>query len=182
MFGIRFTILREGDIGGMPETIYLRTYRRGEAGIEMRKQLRSYHALDMQKNKAAVQIPTLVAQAQKCIETGSPEGLLDVAAKQDLVIASATAAAEQQLQVAEQIAELALKDNYGEKLDSIVDKLTDRELHAIVGTIELGEMPRDFFQSLEARQKRNSTGQSGASPDVSSSVAVSPATMSNQGK
>lgn len=176
MFGLGFTFLRENESGGLPETIYLRTHRRGEAGQKLRKLLRSYHQLELQQTKAATEMPVVVAQAQQCVQNEDIDGLKGVAERQNILLAGATAAAEERLKVAEEIAELVLCENYpAEKLEQILDKLTDRDLFAIVGTVELGEMPRDFFQSLEARQKLISTGRSGASREASSSRADTPA-------
>ncbi|MCE5257005.1 MAG: hypothetical protein LLF89_09195 [Spirochaetaceae bacterium] len=175
MFGIPFTIVREGDVGGVIETIYLRTYRRGRIGKQMRNHLQAYHAAAQGQAKAAGRIPVNMVQASRVAqEADSLAALEKLAAEQESIITESNKHGQAMLDAAEAIAELSLQENYADRTDEIMNKLTDRELHAIVGTIEMGEMPKDFFQFVEARKKASTTGHSGDMPVQSSSAPVTP--------
>lgn len=175
MFGIPFTIIRECEMGGVIETVYLRTYRRGGKGDEMRKCLKAYHAATIGQSRAAGRIPVLLGQAAKVAQENDSLAMLEkLAEDQEKIISESVGCSAEALVAAEQIAELALQENYAEKTTEIMDKLTDRELHAIVGTIEMGEMPKDFFQFVEAWKKAITTGRFGDTPEQSSSKPGSP--------
>jgi hypothetical protein len=183
MFGIPFTVIRESDVGGMIETIYLRTYRRGPLGDEMRKAIKAYHDATNGQNRAAAQVPIILGKATKLsMEETNIEAMEKLAAEQDAAIEQSTQSGRDALQAAEKVAEVALRENYGEKTEAVLDRLTDRELNAIVGTVEMGAMPKDFFQWTEDRRKQISTGPSGAAPELPSSQPASPAQTSSPEK
>lgn len=162
MFGIPFTIVREGDAGGVINTIYLRTYRRGRQGNKMRECMKAYRAAIQGQAKAAGKIPVHLAQATKVAQQeNSLEALEKLAAEQDAIITESNNFATLALAAAEEITDISLSENYGEGTNEIMNGLTDRELHAIVGTLEMGEMPKDFFQFVEAQKKASITGRSG---------------------
>lgn len=184
MFGIAFTTYREGETGGQSETFYLRTYRCGGKGDAMRGQLKAYHQAMNEQNKLAGKIPINLVKATKVAEQAdSLEALEQLADEQARIMQASEKAGEDAVKAAETLVGLALEENYSaEDINKILDQLTDRELHAVVGTIELGEMPKDFFQSLEARRKLNTTGPSGGTPARSSSQSDTPGKTSKSGK
>lgn len=163
MIGIPFTIQRESEHGAEIETIYLRTRRRGPEGEKMRRLIREYNQADLAQKRASIKVAMFYA-----LVAGNGEHTPDLAAlekadkDQDEAIAVGNAAAKTALECAELIAELALRENYPQELaEKILDKLTDVELRAIVSTIEMGAMPKDFFQSLDIQRKQRPTGHSG---------------------
>jgi hypothetical protein len=163
MFGIPFTV-RRSETGGMSkdEVLYLRTYRRGETGNLMRKLIKQYRYMGMEQAKAGAKAAMMVA-GLGAIAAGTDEtrDLAKVLAEQSEAMRAAEAAGAEALKTAEEIAVIALTENYGEGTDKLVDALTDHELHGIVSTIELGSMPKDFFPSPDTQQKPKSTTVSG---------------------
>lgn len=166
MFGIPFIIQRFSASGVEREEIYLRTHRRGPAGEEMRKTLRRYHDAAIAQQRAAADAGIALGRAMNAGGENATEAVLQgIADTTDKASVAATESSRQQLLFAEILMEMALKDNYPqEKVDQIMDGITDAELHAVVGTIEQGAMPKDFFTSLDTRLSQSSTGRSGQSP------------------
>jgi hypothetical protein len=184
MFGIPFTIRRWSDAGVEDRTVYLRTRRCGEAGEAMRTALRKYRKLVFEQARVANKAGMMAAQAM------TPSGDLDqdgrlaklekLAADSDAAMESAGALQAEALELAQKIAGMALQENYGSASSEIIDGLTDTELHAIVGSLELGQMPKDFFQSLDTQPKPNTTGRSGDSAVNISLAPGSPGGMSSK--
>jgi hypothetical protein len=103
-------------------------------------------------------------------ETAGEAELEKILSEQQAAIDCCSAAAQAAMDAAEKVAVLALEANYGpEETDRIMDRLTDREIRAIVDTVETGAMPKDFFPSPGTPPKSNSTPDSGSGPGNSSS-------------
>lgn len=169
MFGIPFTIRRENSasLGNKPGTeervVYLRSRRCGDLGEKMRKLFRQYHASTFAQMRAATRAGSGTTRAMSSQD--DPIALEKILAEQESAMDAAQKAAQEQLDAAEQIAVMALSDNYPkEQVSDIVDGLTDHELHGIVSTLELGSMPKDFFPSPAIQPKQSDTSQSGEPP------------------
>ena len=169
MFGIPFTIRREnsdsaGNKPGVEEqVVYLRTRRCGDLGEKMRKLFRQYHAAAFSQMRAATRAGAGTTRAMSAQD--DTEALEKILADQEAAMDAGRNAANEQLEAAEQIAAMALADNYPkDKVSELVDGLTDHELHGIVSTLELGSMPKDFFPSPAIQQKPNDISLSGEPP------------------
>jgi hypothetical protein len=168
MLGIPFVIRRFSDAGVEDVTVFLRTRRSGQAGDKMRKHLRAYHAAVFAQTKAAGKAGSLMRRALSG-ETQPGEAELEkIEAEQSAAMDSAQKESETALEEAQEVCLCALKDNYGEKEEELVDGLTDHELHGLVSTIEMGAMPRDFFPSPGIPPKSSSMEPSGSGPAKSS--------------
>lgn len=162
MIGIAFVVRRTSDMAGLSdEVLYLRSRRRGDAGASMRRHLKAYHAAVYGEIKLAARASRLAEQAGE--KTGI-KALEQVEAQLAASIDQAAADNAAAIEHAEEIARLALIENYGGRTEEVLDRLTDRELHGVVSTIELGQMPKDFFGSPDTQPKPSATGPSGSSP------------------
>ncbi len=161
MLGMLF-LLRRWDGQGFPvdERVFLRSRRRGPQGEKMRKLVREYRRCAMNQAASATRVAALMQQAVT--------GALEEAQLEKLDRAQAEAAgaaresSERALELAEEIVALALAENYGEGAEDILDKFNDAELHAAVSTIEMGAMPRDFFQYRVTPPSGSFTNESGS--------------------
>jgi hypothetical protein len=181
MTGIPFVVQRENGRGQIErKTIYLRSRRRGPAGEKMRLALREYNQALLEQSRCAMKAGTIMAKL-----AGEPT-LAEMEAVEREQLGSVARAQElgaKSLELAEQIAEQALADNYeGPAREEILDELTDKELTAIVSSIELGAMPNDFFQFLDTQQKRSSSAASGDASGQNSLQPGSAAKQSSAGK
>jgi hypothetical protein len=162
MVGIPFTIRRtSSELGVQDEVVYLRSRRRGEAGESMRRHIRDYHAALFTQMQSAAKAGRLSGQVT---EGAAVEVLEQVDADLGATLATAGAAGDRALEHAEHVARLALQENYGERAAELLDGLTDKELHAIVSTVEVGQMPADFFGRPDTPPKPSATGPSGTLP------------------
>jgi hypothetical protein len=170
MLGIPFIIQRESKTDGIArlerETIYLRSRRRGEAGEKMRKAIREYNKQNLAFGRLATKAAVAIGKLENADVQPTQQQLEDIEQNQSANYEAAQNARIAALAAAETVAEQALVDNYGEGVKDILDRLTDRELDAIVGSVEMGAMPKDFFTHLDTQQKQSTTLQSGASPAV----------------
>ena len=168
MVGIKFVVRRASEAAEIEDrTLYLRSRRTGEAGQEMRRRIRGYHHAVFEQFKQAGRAGRMTDRADLA-EAGA-EALERIDREQGEALEHAQEAAWAALEHAEQIALLALQENYGAAAKGLLDDLTDRELHAIVSTIEMGQMPADFFQSPGIPPKPSATGLSGPLPGSDSS-------------
>ena len=179
MLGIPFTVRRHSEEGVMDTTLYLTSRRRGDAGKSMRLHLRQFRQADLAKGKAASRAGFLMARAIREMagdgaaqpDDGARLAELErIDAEQQTAMGAAFNENDAAMTHAEKIAELALRENYGPATDGIVDGLTSAELRAIVETVEMGAMPKDFFLSLATPPTPPSTGPSGSAPDAPSSM------------
>jgi hypothetical protein len=91
-------------------------------------------------------------------------------AEQERGMAESAQAADAAIQAADLVARLALYGNYPpEAVEEHVDMLTDKELRAVVATVELGAMPADFFTSSGTPPSPSTTTPSGPSLESGSS-------------
>lgn len=163
MVGIPFDILRESERGVEVQRVYLVSMRRGDKGLAMRKAIAEYHRCSMQRTACAANLAKLV-NAAKAAADGSD---VDVTAI-EIVSAQLVKLADDISNYAATVAELALSTNYPNECGWLMDGMTDAELAAIVTTIELGQMPADFSQSLATRRMQSATGPGGSSAEPSS--------------
>lgn len=166
MLGIPFIIQRESQNGVERETIYLRSRRCGEAGDKMRQAIREHNSQNLMHSRLATK--AVIALGKLDGENLNMAQLEDIERNQTLSFEAAQKARIAALAAAQVVAEQALVDNYGEGVQAIVDRLTDKELDAIVGTVEMGAMPKDFFTHLDTQQKQSITLRSGALPQGNS--------------
>lgn len=160
MIGIPFTIRRAGpDNPVVDEVVYLRTRRSGEAGASMRRAMVDYREATMAQMRQAARTARLADAAGTISDVAALERVeRDVAAAME----ESNAQGARALAAAETIALLSLYENYDpQEADRIMDQLTERELHAIVATLELGQMPKDFFGPAATQPKPSGTGPSG---------------------
>jgi hypothetical protein len=180
MIGIPFTILRESERGVEEETIFLRSRRRGPEGEKMRQAIREHNRALLEQSRQAVDAATAVGK----LRAGdlSQADLEQVRNAQGAAFEAAQNAGRKALEMAEAVAEAALAENYeAAAREKILDKLTDSELIAIVNTIELGAMPKDFFLSLDTLRNQSSIRRSGAgSAPPSSPQAIPEATSKTE--
>jgi hypothetical protein len=175
MIGIPFIIRRQSDRGTEDTTVYLRTRRISETGRSMRQEIRRFHDATIAQSKAASRAAALVAVAMKGMDNGplgdpAPFDLEALLEKQDKEMTEARNQADAAIDAATKIALMALEENYPPAvLTEFVDMLTDRELRAIVSTVEMGAMPADFFTLPGIHPLPSSTGRSGGSPGSDSS-------------
>jgi hypothetical protein len=173
MLGIPFVIRRFSERGTEDQTVYLRSRRCGEAGVKMRKAIRDYHAAQFAQMKAAGKAGAITAKAIQaaCDEKQArKKGVLEsLDQEQEAAMADATQQAALALDLATTITRMALADNYGnDKADEIIDGMTDHEMHSVVKTIELGALPKDFFQPPGTQPNPSTTPPSGAGQEKSS--------------
>ena len=191
MIGIPFTIRRQNERGQVEdEVVYLQSRRRGPTGESMRQHLRNFMKARFEQQRASSRAGMALAKAGLAM-TGPEIGTADDAegrraesrlaelekldASQEKEMQAAQASAATCIAEAEEVARLALSDNYGaERAGDIIDKLTDRELNWLVETIEMGAMPADFFTSRGTPPKPSSTVPSGSEPAKPSSAPVIP--------
>jgi hypothetical protein len=180
MIGLPFTIRRHSPNGLVDETVYLRSRRTGEVGRKMREALREYHRRQFDQQRAAAQAAMLLGKALAGADAlGAGIDLEKIAADQDVAMTRAQELARGALELAELVAALALASNYDVgNVERVMDLLTDRELHAIVGLVEVGQVPADFFASPGIPPMPSATGHSGAEPASLPSEAASPAPTS----
>jgi hypothetical protein len=152
MVGIPYRIVRHGEDGPVDKMIYLATRRTGEAGAAMKKAKRDFQKHELATAKAATRYAAAEAaeskdgeRACKLLEEIHENGQAANDAAEHLVLLSLTA-------------------NYGrEKAEEIIDELTTREIRAMLGVIETGELPKDFFDKPGQPPKPISTSPSGGS-------------------
>lgn len=162
MIGIPFTVCRVGSEGIEEEVLYLRSYRKGERGTAMRKALRAYIKATFDQNSAASKAGICLARAGAMMKDEGAahleEKLTALAIEQSKEMEFARLSADAALEAAEVVAEISLQENYGERINEIMDKLTSREIRAICDTLEQGAMPKDFFQFLDTLRRQSGTG------------------------
>jgi hypothetical protein len=172
MIGIPFEIRRSSDRGAESETIYLRSRRRGPEGEKMRAAIALYRRSQMDQVRLATKVGSLTQRFLSAMGE-APVGLDLASSRPDSAaletsqreaLEAAGCMAERAICAAEEIARLALIENHGADTERIVDGLTDRELHAIVATIEQGAMPKDFFPLPGTQPSASATSPSGESP------------------
>lgn len=170
MIGIPFTVRRFSARGVEEITLYLQT-RRGA----MRKALRAYHDAMMAQSTAAARVAGLMARAMQAEQSGVALDLEKLLAQQESEMAESSRHAEMAMAAAEEVARESLSGNYPDvEVDAIMDRLTDKELRAIVATVELGAMPADFFTSSGTPPSPSSIMPSGPSPESGSLKPDSP--------
>ena len=180
MIGIPFTVRREDEGGVVDRTIYLRSRRRGPEVEKMRAAIRAYNRAIFGQGKQASRAGMLMTRAlagEMAEGEDLDKRLADlerIDREQEAAMTEAQELAQKALDRAEEIAELALRENYGEQTAQILNELTDRELHAIVGTVEMGAMPKDFFPSPATPPKPSSISPPGSAPAEPSSPPATP--------
>jgi hypothetical protein len=174
MLGIPFTLRRHDDKLGMrDEVVYLATRRMGPQGEAMRKQIRAYHKAFFGQALAAQGCALVATQAlgpalESKDRAARIAALQEVEKRQLEKVEAGQAASEAALEAAAAVGILALEPNYGPEAQGIVDRMTDHELHALVTTIEMGALPKDFFPSPGTPPSASSTSQAGESPGSTS--------------
>ena len=131
------------------ETIYLSTRRSGARGAEIASLKKELHIKESQVSMILAKIQGIIVKAQ-AIDNGKIElgKLDDLFAEQSQLIEKSGALANEILALAEKIVSEALLENYGpEETPRILDCLSDKQVRMCVTAIELGEEPKDFFQS-----------------------------------
>ena len=160
MFGIAFRIRRDSTEGVTEKVVYLRSRRRGPEGEKMRAAIKAYHRASFDQARLAAKVGAMMNRGLSGETAGM--SLEDIEAKQTSALAEAQNCSSVALEQAEIVATLALDENYGaEEAAKMVGDLTDHELHGIIGAIELGSMPKDFFPSPDIQPKLSTTGSSG---------------------
>ena len=169
MIGIPFEIRRFSERGAEMETVFLRSRRRGPEGVKMRQAISSYRRAQLDQARLASKVGLLTQRFLSALGADEPAAASPAAgaaleAEQTAGLSAAADASEEALRQAELIAQFALQENHGDDTDRIVGMLTDRELHAIVATVEQGGMPKDFFPSAAIPPSANAISPSGVSP------------------
>lgn len=163
MVGIPYRILRHGDDGPEDKMVYLSTRRSGEAGAAMKNAKRDFQEHEFATAKAAQKYAAADRSEQKDEERLGK--LLDEIREQG----------EAANDAAEKLIRLSLTENYGrENAEAILDKLTTKDIRAMVTVIETGELPKDFFESAGAPPKPTFILPPGGSAPAPLSSAVIP--------
>lgn len=160
MFGLPFRLLMHGDSGPADKVVYLRTQRSGDDGRKLREAKGVYRKAMFALARAGQRLTTLQRQLAE-LPAGELAAVQEAA---DFVLAEIQGLEQAALEAGEKIVRLALRPNYGDKLDEILDQLTDRDIRGMVGLIETGELPADFFESSARPPKPTTTSPSGAPP------------------
>jgi hypothetical protein len=172
MLGIPFTIRRHSPAGVEDQVVYLRTHRCGQAGDKMRTAIRTYHRASFAQAKAAARAGGLMRESLAGLSEDKAsriKALEKIATDQTAAMDLATEQAEAAIASAVEVARQALIDNYGkDRAEEIVDGLTEHELHGILGTVEMGSMPKDFFPSPAIQPNPSGTEPSGSGQAKSS--------------
>jgi len=168
MIGIPYRIVRFGEAGPVDKVFYLATRRFGEAGTAMKKAKREYYRAEYATARSAQKLASVEDDIRNL---GSDEFKRrdELIEKRDALMEAIREHGDEATEAAEKLVVLSLTENYGrENAEMMADQLTDRDLRGCVSTIELGDQPKDFFPSDEARQRQTIITPSAASPGENS--------------
>jgi hypothetical protein len=173
MNGIRIEL----EIGGEREKVFFATRRAGEDGEEMRRAQRLYHDNQLSSVRLATRIGVMVGRADAAEQTLEALTQADTAIG-DLAVQMRDAS-DQARNCAERFVRLSLLENYGEAdVERFLRNLTDVQIAQLVGVVETGSVPADFFPSRATPPSASTISPPGAGPGASSSNADSPAPTS----
>lgn len=163
------------EIGGDREDVFFATRRSGAAGTAMRKAQVEFRRLRFAASRVAARMTTQAARLDQAGESAGIELFEEI----DRVVAKlaeeAQDLAEQARGHAEQFVRLSLGENYGdEEIARFLGNLTDSQLAQIVGIVETGAVPADFFPARAIPPSESTTSPLAGSPGASSSSTDSP--------
>ena len=170
MNGIRIEL----EIGGDREKVYFATRRAGDDGDQMRRAQRLFHENRLNAARIATRIGVVASQAD--VPDVTLAKLEEVDRMVGELAAQARELAEQTRNCAEQFVRLSLLENYGEAdAERFLRNLTDAQIAQLVGIVETGSVPADFFPSRAIPPSASIISPPGAGPGASSSNTDSPA-------
>lgn len=170
----------EIDRSGKDETVYLSTRRSGERGQALRQAIRNYRDAERAAAKLQARMGLITLSVSKIPDdaAGFDAALGKLADEMDRLSDQAAAAKDAALEQAAAAVALALEDNHGDDAAEIMDCLTDRQIIQMIGIIETGETPEDFFPSRATRPSASTISPSAGAPGAHSSKPGSPAPTS----
>lgn len=167
MIGIPVQISRDGK----DETIYLSTRRSGVKGGELRDAKRAYRQARLEIARLTTKMSLIAIRVNKIPDEANhlAADLEKLCADMDQLTVGLDAARQAVQDAAEHVVSLAIEDNHGDETAAILDCLTDAQIEALVGVLESGEAPADFFPSRATRPSASATTPPAAGPGASSS-------------
>ena len=174
MNGIRIEL----EIGGDREKVFFATRRAGEPGAQMRAAQKTFHA----NRLAAVRVMNRINVAAGELDEGNAAALEELDAKIGALGNEARDLSEQARACAETFVRLSLGENYGEAdIGRFLQNLTDAQVAQLVGIVETGSVPADFFPSRATPPNGSTITPPAAGPGASSLSTDSPAPTSMPG-
>lgn len=167
MIGIPVSIERDGK----DETIYLSTRRSGENGNAMHAAMKTYREQHLFEARLSARMGLITISVGKIPDDADSfvEKLRGLAEDMDTLAKQAAGAREAKADAALEVVRLALLDNHGPDTEAIMDCLTDKQIEQMVGIIQTGETPADFFPSRATRPSASTTTPAAAAPGAHSS-------------
>lgn len=165
------------DIGGEREDVFFATRRSGSVGATMRKVQVEFRRLRFAASRVAARMTTQAARLDQQGESTADSLKLyeDVDAIVAKLVEEAQSLSEAARNSAEEFVRLSLAENYGgDEIERILGNLTDAQLAQIVGIVETGAVPEDFFPARATPPSASTTLPPDALPGASSSSTGSP--------
>lgn len=164
--------------GDNEEIVYMSTRRSGDVGKGICNAKRKFRKAQCNYMKALKKSGIVMALKGDAL---SVEDVERISKEQDEHIDAAANSKFDALQAAEVVVSKSLRVNYPqEKVDKILDTLTDEQICKCVDVLETGGQPEDFFPSPVTLEKVNGSGQKESSTPESCSKQDSPKKTSEQ--
>lgn len=181
--GIPYRLVHHTDGGDLLDKTLILASRSADAtaNAALRRAMRAYSAAQGQMANATLAHQTL---ARRIAELPADHALhADLCQQREDKFDRIAEFGQVALDAAEDLARLSLSVNYGEqKAGEIIAHLSNRDLHGIAQTLQLGDQPEDFFPRRETPARPTSTPPHGVSRPGSSSNADLPETTSPRGE
>lgn len=162
------------EIAGVRERFLFATRRRGVDGEAMAHAQRDFHAARVEAQRVGFRLQA----AAQAMDGGSAD-IEAFDAQFAALAADARRLADVMLTAALAVVRLSLAENYQpEDIERILANTTDAQLGQLVGVIETGATPADFFPRRDTQPNPSDTSPAGAGPSEPSLPTGSPGATS----